>query len=337
MMDNSKEEAANWEARVSVDGLALPRRIGVCINYGAHIWYQMQSANERDLAAQLGIALEAVDANMNAERQTEQIKQFLRQGIDALIYSAAEPAKAPAMLEPVHAAGIPVITESLWVNSPAVKANVMINDYKGGQKVGRCAAEWIKASMTGPVKVLDVAAPWLEEGLQRSDGFLAGLRESFPNLESVRVDGRADIETSAKVAAEVLREDPTFNIIFGVDDESAIGGRLAYQRLKLPLENVLICSFGFSGPQAYDWLRDSVYHIVCAMFPEYQARMLVHAAIYAYNRRELPLHLVGPCVPLTAADLATYYTRTENGTVLNLDSVKIIPTVGEELHSSPKS
>ena len=162
-----------------MDGLALPRRIGVCINYGAHIWYQIQSANERELAAQLGIALEAVDANMNAERQTEQIKQFLDQGIDALIYSAAEPAKAPSMLEAVHAAGIPVITESLWVNSPAVKANVMINDYKGGQKVGRSAAKWIKESMTGPVKVLDVAAPWLEEGLQRSDGFLAGLRESL--------------------------------------------------------------------------------------------------------------------------------------------------------------
>ena len=269
---------------------------------------------------------------MNAERQTEQIQRFLDQGIDALIYSAAEPAKAPSMLEAVHAAGIPVITESLWVSSPAVKTNVMINDYKGGQKVGRSAARWIKESKTGPVKVLDVTAPWLEEGLQRSDGFLAGLRESFPELESVRIDGRADIETSARVAAEVLREDPTFNIIFGVDDESAIGGRLAYQRLKLSLENVLICSFGFSGPQAYDWLRDGVYHIVCAMFPEYQARMLIHAAIYAHNRRALPLHLVGPCIALTAADLTTYYTRTENGTILNHGAVKIIPTTGEEHH-----
>jgi ribose transport system substrate-binding protein len=332
MTDIPKEQGANWEARISMDGLALPRRIGVCINYGAHIWYQMQSASERELAAQLGIALEAVDANMNAERQAEQIKQFLGQGIDVLIYSAAEPAKAPSMLEAVHAAGIPVITESLWVNSPAVKTNVMINDYRGGQKVGRSAARWIKESKTGPVKVLDVTAPWLEEGLQRSDGFLAGLRESFPELESVRVDGRADIETSARVAAAILREDPTFNIIFGVDDESAIGGRLAFQRLKLSLDNVLICSFGFSGPQAYDWLRDGVYHIVCAMFPEYQARMLIHAAIHAYNRRALPLHLVGPCIALTAADLPTYYTRTENGTVLNHDAVKIIPTIGEEHH-----
>ena len=325
--------AANWEAQVSLDGFALPTRIGVCINYGAHIWYQLQSSAERDLATQLGIALEAVDANMDGERQTEQIARFLEQGIDVLIYSTAHPARAPSMLETVHAAGIPVITESLWVDSPAVAANVMINDYRGGQKIGRSAAAWrTKTSITGPIKVLDVTAPWLKEGLQRSDGFLAGLRESCPEIESVRVDGRADIEISATVAEEVLRKDQAFNIIFGVDDESAIGGRLAFERLHLPLENVLICSFGFSGPQAFDWLKNGVYHIVCAMFPEYQARMLVHAAIYAYNRRPLPRHIVGPCVALTAADLAHYYTRTANGTVLNLDAVRKIPTFGEDLH-----
>ena len=179
MTDYRKEQAANWEAGISMDGLSLPRRIGVCINYGAHIWYQIQSANERELAAQLGITLEAVDANMNAERQSEQIKQFLGQGIDALIYSAAEPVKAPSMLEAVHEAGIPVITESLWVNSPAVKANVMINDYKGGQKVGRAAAKQIQASVTGQVKVLDVASgnTWklsvADNGIGRPDGVFA--------------------------------------------------------------------------------------------------------------------------------------------------------------------
>jgi ribose transport system substrate-binding protein len=324
--------AANWEAQVSLDGLALPTRIGVCINYGAHIWYQLQSSAERDLAMQVGITLDAVDANMDGEKQIKQIEQFLEQGIDVLIYSTADPARAPSMLETVHAAGIPVITESLWVNSPAVAANVMINDYRGGQKIGRTAAAWMKTSFTDPIiKVLDVTAPWLEEGLQRSDGFLAGLRESYPDIESVRVDGRADIEISAAVAEEVLRDDPTFNIIFGVDDESAIGGRLAFERLHLPLEKVLICSFGFSGPQAFDWLKNGIYHIVCAMFPEYQARMLVHAAIYAYNRRPLPRHLVGPCVALTAADLAHYYTRTPSGTVLNFDAVRKIATFGEEL------
>ncbi len=324
-------QAENWETAVTLEGLALPSRIGVCINYGAHIWYQLQSAEEQKLAAQLGIRLESVDANMNGEQQARQIERFLSDGIDVLIYSAADPANASTMLEAVHAKGIPVITESIWVNSPAVAASVMINDYMGGQKIGRCAAAEIKNSIKGPIKVLDVTAPWLEEGLQRSDGFVSGLRETFPDAETVRVDGRADIEISARVAAEVLQEDPDLNIIFGVDDESAIGGRLAFERLNLCLDNVLICSFGFSGPQAYDWLASGVYHVVCAMFPEYQARMLVHAAIYAHNRRWLPRHIAGPCTALTAKNLGSYYTRAADQTVLNLDAVRKISTFGEEL------
>jgi ABC-type sugar transport system substrate-binding protein len=120
-------------------------------------------------------------------------------------------------------------------------------------------------------------------------------------------------------------------MIFGVDDESAIGARHAYEQLQIPLDNVCICSFGFSGQQAYDWLNNGIYHIVCAMFPEYQARMLVHAAIYAYNRRQLPHHLVGPCTALTADELPRYYTRTAEGVQLHVDAVKAISTDGESL------
>jgi ribose transport system substrate-binding protein len=320
---------SNWGSNVDFKMLRLPSRIGVCINYGAHIWYQLQSEGEKELANELGIAIEAVDANMDGDVQLSQLGRFLDQGVDALIFSAADPVRAPAMLAEVHAKGIPVITESLWVDSPAVKANVMINDFQGGVKLGERAATWLGAPR--PIKVLDITAPWLEEGLQRSDGFLAGLRRSFPVVESVRVDGRADIEISAKVATEVLKDDPGFDVVFGVDDESAIGGRLAFERLGLRLDDVLICSFGFSGPKAYDWLNNGIYHIVCAMFPEYQARMLVCAAVYAYNQRKLPRHIPGPCVALTAAELPNYYIRTADKTILNFDAVRRISTTGEQL------
>ena len=320
---------ANWGSNIDCKGLRMPSRIGVCINYGAHIWYQLQSDGEQELARELGIAIEAVDANMNGDVQLSQLRRFLDQGVEVLILSAADPAHAPAMLNEVYAQGVPVITESLWVDSPAVKANVMINDFRGGVKLGERAATWIGA--TRPIKVLDITAPWLEEGLQRSDGFLAGLRRSFPAVESVRLDGRADIEISAKVATEVLKDDPSFDIVFGVDDESAIGGRLAFERLGLPLDDVVICSFGFSGPKAYDWLNNGAYHIVCAMFPEYQARMLVYAAIYAYNQHKLPRHIAGPCIALTAAELPSYYTRTPDRTILNFNAVRRISTAGEQL------
>lgn len=327
----SSASAANWEVQVDLTGLRMPRRIGVCINYGAHIWYQLQREHEQQLGTELGIEVEVVDAGMDVALQARQVADFRQQGVDALIYSAVDPAQAPAMLEPFQAAEVPVITESVWVDSPAVAANVMINDFQGGVKIGRLAAARIQAEGLTTLKVLDVTAPWLAEGLQRSDGFLAGLREGVPNVVTRRLDGRADIKTSAAVVAEVLREDPSFHCIFGVDDESAIGARQAYEQLQLPLDRVLISSFGFSGQQAYDWLVQGVYQIVCAMFPEYQARMLIHAAIFACNHLALPLHLVGPCVALTAETLPQYYTLTPTGPLLNLAAVRSISTEGESL------
>ncbi len=329
MTSSESETLANWEAQARLDGLEIPKRLGVCINYGAHIWYQVQAANERILAEQLGFAVEIVDANMNADVQQGQVQQFLASGIDALIYSAADANRAPEMLAPLHAAGIPVVTESIWVESPAVATNAMINEYRGGVKVGRAAGERLRARSLSSISVLDVTVPWMTEGVQRSDGFLDGLRQIIPDVTSVRVDGRADIETSAAAATQALQQGGPFDVLFGVDDESAIGGRKAFERLGMPMDDLVICSFGFSGPQAYDWLTDGTYHIVCAMFPEYQARMLVHAAVYAFNRRPLPRHLVAPCIAITSETLPRFYTKAADGLRLLVEAVKAIPTAGE--------
>lgn len=322
--------AANWEAQVQLDGLKMPTRIGVCINYGTHIWYQVQEKNERALAAQLGFALDAVDAHMDADMQQTQVQRFLAEGVDALIYSAADASRAPEMLAPARAAGVPVITESIWVDTSAVAANAMINEYRGGEKIGRVTGERLKARGLTAARVLDVTVPWMVEGVQRSDGFLDGLRMVIPHVESVRVDGRADVEISAKVTTEALQTGDRFDVLFGVDDESAIGGRKAYERLGIPLDDLVICSFGFSGPQAYDWLTQGVYHVVCAMFPEYQAHLLVHAAIYAYNGKSLPRHLIAPSIAMTVENLPGFYTKTPEGMRLNVDAVKAISTAGEE-------
>lgn len=322
---------ATWEAGVSLEGLTLPKRIGVSINYGAHIWYQVMAATEQELGKELGIEVLVENADMDTARQVEQVERLVGAGVEALIYSAVEPARAGAALDYVLNAGIPVIAESIWLDHPAVTATVMINDYAGGLKVGRAAGRRLTERGVRQARVLDVTAPWLKEGLQRSDGFLAGLREYFPDLHTVRRDGKADIETSARVAAEVLRDDPSYNVVFGVDDESAIGTRQAFTQLGIPLDDLLICSFGFSGLQAYEWLKTGTYQIVCAMFPEYQARMLLYAAVYAYNRRPLPRHLVAPCVALTAEGLPGYYTLHPHGLELNVEAVRRISTSGESL------
>lgn len=58
--------------------------------------------------------------------------------------------------------------------------------------------------------------------------------------------------------------------------------------------------------------------------------MLVHAAIYAYNSKALPRHLIAPSAAMTVETLPGFYTKTPQGLRLNVDAVKAISTAGEE-------
>ena len=51
------------------------------------------------------------------------------------------------------------------------------------------------------------------------------------------------------------------------------------------------------------------YKVSAAMFPEYQGRLLIDAAIAAFNGQPLPAHIVAPSTPITLDNLAEFYTK----------------------------
>jgi len=51
------------------------------------------------------------------------------------------------------------------------------------------------------------------------------------------------------------------------------------------------------------------YKVSAAMFPEYQGRLLIDAAIAAYSGAKLPAHIVAPSLPVTKDNLAEFYTK----------------------------
>ncbi|MCP4165057.1 MAG: hypothetical protein GY759_04075 [Chloroflexi bacterium] len=61
------------------------------------------------------------------------------------------------------------------------------------------------------------------------------------------------------------------------------------------------------------------------MFPEYQGRLLIDAAIAAYNGLELPAHVQAPSLPMTADLLPDYYTLEGDTWVPNFDAMAAIP------------
>jgi len=72
------------------------------------------------------------------------------------------------------------------------------------------------------------------------------------------------------------------------------------------------------------------YKLSAAMFPEYQGRLLIDAAVMALNGVKLPEHVVAPTLAMTKELLPNYYTKEGDEWVINFDTVAKISTEGEK-------
>jgi ribose transport system substrate-binding protein len=312
------------------DGWTVPEDVGHVTNFLMHEWYQNLTAGEEVRAAEYGINFSINDANLDLPTSLAAVDDYVAQGIDVLNFTPVqEEASGPKITE-VAATGLPIICES----SPADGCStlVSIDDYAAGFKVGVWAGEYVNENLGGQAVVLDVGYPALTTTVARSTGFMDGitsiLGENATLAQSVDSTGVKDIAVT--VAADALTAHPDVNVIFGINDDSALGGMQSYEAAGLDMENLLVVGFGCEGNACKDALAEGgPYKVSAAMFPEYQGRLMIDAGVAAFNGVELPPHLIAPSTPITADNLADYYTLEGEEYSANFEAIAEISTEGE--------
>ena len=188
------------------------------------------------------------------------------------------------------------------------------------------AGDYAKANLGGAAMVLDVGLPALSTTVARSTGFADGLKSVLPDAKIAQsVDGKGLKDEAVKVAADALTANPDVNIIFGINDDSALGGLQAFQAAGLDTANLLVVGFGCEGKACKSALMEGgPYKVSAAMFPEYQGRLLINAAVAAFNGFAMPAHIVAPTMPVTKDNLETYYTKKGEEWVPNFDATAAI-------------
>src|SRR5205809_614792 len=79
--------------------------------------------------------------------------------------------------------------------------------------------------------------------IQRAKGHKTG----FPAAKIVSVDGKGLKDEAVKVSTDALTANRDINVIFGINDDSALGGLQAYRAAGLPDSKVLVAGFGCEG------------------------------------------------------------------------------------------
>lgn len=296
------------------EGWELPESIGHVTNYLVHEWYQNETKGEGVRAEDWGIEFSINDANLDLQTSLAAVDDYLAQGVNVIVFTPVnEEASGPTISRAVDEGAVVICEGS---PTDGCLTLVAIDDYTAGYQVGVWAGEYAQENFDGVAKILDVGLPALSTTVARSEGFVAGIQSVLPDAEVVQsVDGNGLKDVAVQVSADALTANPDVNIIFGINDDSALGGLQAFEAAGLDTANLLVVGFGCEGVACKTALMEGgPYKVSAAMFPEYQGRLLIDAAIAAYNGVELPEKIVAPSLPMTAEILADYYTLNDDGT-----------------------
>jgi ABC-type sugar transport system, periplasmic component len=297
-------------------------KIGYCVNFMSHEWYQNIVSGAKVRAAELGINIQFADANMDSATQVSQCENLLQSGIDVLVVTPVDPKVLGNIITEAKSKNIPVITESNVVDGAVTF--VGIDNKASGKLAGQWLVQYAKSKNITP-NILEVGFPALEDCTNRVDGFNEALKESGIQYKiAQQVDGKGVKETAVTVSTDALTAHPDVNVIFGINDDSTTGALQAYKAAGLDESKLTAIGFGFEGSVGQNaLLSGGPYKAALAMFPNYVGEGLVDASVKAFNKETLPTHYQTPTIMITQDNFNSYYTKNDKGGYdINFDAVR---------------
>ena len=194
----------------------------------ADIWREKQNAELRMGAyLQENVELRFAAAYDSDERQIEQIDSLIASGVDLLIVAPNQVATISPAIDRAFDQGIPVIVFERKTNSQKFTAFISADNYE----MGRIMGEYIVSRLKGRGRVLEIKGlAGSSPAIERHNGFMEALKNT-PDIEVVAslqgdwTEPRAHTIVSQWLAAH---PDTPVDLVFGMNDRSAIGARTAF-------------------------------------------------------------------------------------------------------------
>jgi ribose transport system substrate-binding protein len=245
--------------------------------------------------------------------------------VDAIVLTPANTTGLEEVLTICGDANVPVIIEANPVEG--MSTMVAICDYDAGFDLGTWVGKNVRNADGSPLRILDVGLPWLRPCLLRSEGFVDGVRSIQPDaVLSASINGEATPSIAEKIAAETLKEKGDVDVIFAMDDETALGAFNGYVAAGFDPSAVAVAGFGLSGEHEKEWMmRREALKVSQAMFPEYVGLRCIDSIVKHFDGQSVPLRDVTPTVSMTADNLEKYYPKKDGVWTPDFAAIGSIP------------
>lgn len=258
------------------------------------------------------VRLVIADAQQDNSKQTAQVETFIRQKPDLLIVAPNERAALTAVMGQAIEAGIPTICLERDILQP----NYTTYIHSDNTAIGRMAGEFIAARLRekyGAPKgnLVEMRGLLGVEGEISRAGGAREMLDKYPAIRTV-ADPVADwIQAKAKDRmTEVLRAQPSIDVVYAHNDPMAVGAYLAAKELGREKQMIFVGVDGLGGPaggikKVMDGVLAAtfVYPLCVHKTVEVALRMLHDPAFHPDKNYSLPSTLV------TSANAADLYAK----------------------------
>lgn len=213
-------------------------RIGYTNQADSDVWLKLV---EDEFVAQMdadsSVEVTCVDANLDQQKQLDQIDNFIMQDMDLIIAVACDYSGVTPGVEAANEAGIPVVT--LAIQSEGGEATFVGCQHR---EAGVMQAEQLAEELPENAKVLYLSGtPGLYHSAQREEGFTTVINEKRPDVEILAsMTGEYVRDKAMKVVEDWCQTYTQFDAIVCANDEMALG---AIEALKAAdrLDGVMVC------------------------------------------------------------------------------------------------
>ncbi len=301
-------------------------RIGVS-QCSDDIWRDKQNT-ELKMAAYFhdNVDLKFAAAYDSDERQIQQIDSLVNEGIDLLIVAPNQIATISPAIDRTFEKGIPVIVFERKTNSRKYTAYMGADNYEMGKLMG----EYIATRLHGKGKLMEVMGlKGSSPSIERHNGFRDALKD-YPQLEVIAtLQGDWTEPTAYKQVKEwnLKYPDTNINLVFGMNDRSAIGARKAFSETQKTLP--LFCGIdGLPGENGgIQQVRDSLLE-ASYIYPTHGDQLL-----------QLALDILDGKPYTKETSLVSALVTRDNARVLQLESEEVtrLSKNVEQLHLTADS
>lgn len=203
--------------------------------------YWIELADEfRKVAEAQGVEVNFA-AEYNAAKQSEIVRNFLQQGVDAIVVSPVDPTVMEPVFEEAKKAGVYVVNGHFPTDPQYYDLYLDTGAYESGQLAGTWAANYINDELGGSAQVGVLTLPENPTLKARMQGMMDALKANAPGAEIVAEQRAQSREDAVRVTENILTANPNTNVWLGWSDSVILGSVAALEGRQENLdEHVLV-------------------------------------------------------------------------------------------------